>query len=205
MGNTKRFGYVRVSSKDQNEDRQMEAMKNAGVNERDIYVEKASGKDFKRQKYQALKNTLREGDTVYIKSLDRLGRNKDMILEEWKWFKDNNIDVVVLDMPILDTRKYREIEGIGTLVTDIVLNVLSWVAQDERERIKTRQAEGIAIAKAKGKHLGRPKKIIEKSEFEKVYTNWKKGDITAVQAMKELNLTKGTFYNRVKEFEARVK
>lgn len=196
----KEFGYVRVSSKDQNEARQLDSMFALGIDERDIHIDKQSGKDFNRPQYQALKLRLRKGDTLYIHSLDRLGRNKEMILNEWKDITQSiKAHIVVMDMPLLDTRKYND--SIGSFVADLVLQVLSWVAEEERTKIKTRQAEGIASAKAQGKHLGRPKTSIT-SEFEKAYEEWKAGDITAVEAMKKSNMTKATFYRKVKEYEA---
>lgn len=171
-----------------------------GVDERDIHIDKQSGKDFNRPQYQALKMRLRKGDTLYIHSLDRLGRNKEMILNEWKDITQNiKAHIVVIDMPLLDTRKYND--SIGSFVADLVLQVLSWVAEEERAKIKTRQAEGIALAKAQGKHLGRPKTSIT-PEFEHAYKHWKAGDITAVEAMKKSSMTKATFYRRVKEYEA---
>jgi DNA invertase Pin-like site-specific DNA recombinase len=196
----KEFGYVRVSSKDQNEVRQLDSMYALGIDERDIYIDKQRGKDFNRPQYQALKMRLRKGDTLYIHSLDRLGRNKEMILNEWKDITQNiQAHIVVIDMPLLNTRKYND--SIGTFVADLVLQVLSWVAEEERTKIKARQAEGIASAKAQGKNLGRPKTSIT-SEFEKAYKQWKAGDITAVEAMKKSNMTKATLYRKVKEYEA---
>lgn len=197
---TKEFGYVRVSSKDQNEARQLDSMYDFGIDERDIHIDKQSGKDFDRPQYQALKMRLRKGDTLYIHSLDRLGRNKEMILNEWKDITKNiHANIVVIDMPLLDTRKYND--SIGTFVADLVLQILSWVAEEERTKIKTRQAEGIASAKAQGKHLGRPKTSIT-PEFEQAYKEWRAGDITAVEAMNRSNMTKATFYRKVKEYEA---
>ncbi len=195
----KEFGYVRVSSKDQNETRQLDSMYALGIDERDIHIDKQSGKDFNRPQYQALKMRLRKGDTLYIHSLDRLGRNKEMILDEWKEITQNiEAHIVVIDMPLLDTRKYND--SIGSFVADLVLQVLSWVAEEERTKIKTRQAEGIASAKAQGKHLGRPKTSIT-LEFEQAYKEWKEGNITAVEAMKKSDMTKATFYRKVKEYE----
>lgn len=142
---------------------------------------------------------MRKGDTLYIHSLDRLGRNKEMILNEWKNITQNiEAHIVVIDMPLLDTRKYNDY--IGSFVADLVLQVLSWVAEEERTKIKTCQAEGIAAAKAQGKHLGRPKTTIT-TEFEQAYKRWKAREITAVEAMKRSNMTKATFYRKVKEYE----
>lgn len=146
-----------------------------------------------------MKLRLRKGDTLYIHSLDRLGRNKEMILNEWKDITQNiEAHIVVIDMPLLDTWKYND--SIGSFVADLVLQVLSWVAEEERTKIKTHQAEGIAAAKAQGKHLGRPKTTIT-TEFEQAYKQWKAGEITAVEAMKRSSMTKATFYRRVKEYE----
>lgn len=195
----KEFGYVRVSSKDQNEARQLDSMHALGIDERDIHIDKQSGRDFNRPQYQALKLRLRKGDTLYIHSLDRLGRNKEMILNEWREITQQiKAHIVVLDMPLLDTRKYND--SIGSFVADLVLQVLSWVAEEERSKIKARQAEGIASAKAQGKHLGRPKTPIT-PDFLKAYEEWKSGEITAVAAMKQSNMTKATFYRKVKEYE----
>ena len=196
----KEFGYVRVSSKDQNEARQINSMYALGIDERDIHIDMQSGKDFDRPQYQALKLRLRKGDILYIHSLDRLGRNKEMILNEWKEITKNiKAHIVVLDMPLLDTRKYND--SIGTFVADLVLQVLSWVAEEERTKIRTRQAEGIATAKEQGKHLGRPKTAIT-DEFVEAYKQWKAGEITAVEAMKKSDMTKATFYRKVKEYES---
>jgi DNA invertase Pin-like site-specific DNA recombinase len=196
---TKQFGYVRVSSKDQNEARQMESLRALSIDERDIYTDKQSGKDFERKAYQTLKNTLREGDTLFVHSLDRFGRNKEQILEEWKDITKNiGAHIVVLDMPLLDTRKYQD--SLGSFVTDLVLQILSWVAEEERTKIKTRQAEGIAAAKAAGKQLGRPKGDIT-PEFLEAYNAWKANEITAVEAMKRSNSSKTTFYRLVKRHE----
>ena len=190
------FAYVRVSAKDQNIDRQLEAIKELDIDERDVYIDKQSGKDFNRPEYQALKRSIRVGDILFIKSLDRFGRNKKEILKEWKWLIDNKIYVVVLDMPILDTRKYVELDGVGELVASLVLEILSWLAEEERKNIKSRQFEGISF--------GRPKIDID-SEFLKVYNKWKAGEITATEGIKTLNMTRSTFYRRVREHETNLK
>jgi len=202
--NTKKFGYIRVSSTDQNVDRQMESMLALGIPERDIFVDKQSGRNFDRPKYQALKTHLRHGDVLYIHSLDRFGRNKEQILNEWREITKNiGADIIVLDMPLLDTTQYKGMSGLETLITDIVLQLLSYFAEEERNKIKTRQAEGIAVAKKKGKHLGRPKSDLP-VDFMRVYTEWKEGNIpTAVEAMKKLNMPKSTFYKMVKLIEKR--
>jgi len=191
--NTKQFGYARVSTKDQNLDRQIKELLEQGINEREIYADKQSGKDFNRPKYQALKNVLREGDTLIIKSIDRLGRNYNEILNEWKEItKDIGANIKVLDMPLLDTTQNAETLT-GTFVADLVLQILSYVAQTERDFNKKRQSEGIAIAKEKGKHLGRPK-AQKPDNWNEVFAQWKQGDITAVKAMELTGTTKSTFY-----------
>lgn len=197
----RKFFYGRVNAKDQNPQRQIDAAKELGISEEYIFVDKASGKDFKRPEYQLLKRMFREGDVLYIKSLDRLGRNKQMILDEWQeLIKVKKIDIVVLDMPLLDTTKYKNMNGLETLITYLVLQLLSYMAEDERIRIKQRQEEGIRIALNKGVKFGR-RKIELPSEFEIVYKDWKKEKITAVQAMEMLNMKRNTFYRRVKEYE----
>ncbi|PFJ04696.1 recombinase family protein [Bacillus thuringiensis] len=199
--NTRKFGYIRVSSKDQNEDRQIEAMKKLITDERDIFVDKQSGRDFNREQYQLLKRMLRKNDILYIHSLDRFGRNKEAILQEWKDITQNiQAHIVVLDMPLLDTTQYKD--SLGTLITDLVLQILSWLAEEERTKIKTRQREGIDAAKKKGKHLGRPKTEITQ-EFIDVYNDWKHGKITALYAMKKCNMTSPTFYRVVKRYQER--
>lgn len=168
-----KYGYVRVSTKDQNENRQLEAMKQLEILKKNIYVEKISGKDFDRPIYQKLVKKLRPDDLLYIKSIDRLGRNYEEILEQWRILtKEKKVDIVVLDMPLLDTRRGKDL--IGTFLSDIVLQVLSFVAENERSNIKQRQAEGIAIAKARGVRFGRPPKPLP-SNFYKIYQKWKEG------------------------------
>ena len=166
-----KYGYVRVSTKDQNENRQLEAIKQLEISKKNIYVEKISGKDFNRPIYQKLVKKLRPNDLLYIKSIDRLGRNYEEILEQWRILtKEKKVDIVVLDMPLLDTRRGKDL--IGTFLSDIVLQVLSFVAENERSNIKQRQAEGIAVAKAKGVRFGRPPKPLP-SNFYKIYQKWK--------------------------------
>ncbi|MBD8068139.1 MULTISPECIES: recombinase family protein [Bacillaceae] len=195
----RRFGYIRVSSKDQNEGRQLEAMKEKGIDDRDIFMDKQSGRDFQREQYQLLKRILRKGDLLYIHSLDRFGRNKEEILQEWNDITKNiQADIVVLDMPLLDTTQFKD--SLGTFIADLVLQILSWMAEEERERIRKRQREGIDLALQQGIKFGRPKVRITE-EFEKVYQKWKAGEITAVKAMDELNVKKTTFYKLVKEYE----
>ena len=199
----RKFGYVRVSSKDQNEGRQIESMKEKGIDERDIFVDKQSGKDFKREQYQLLKRILRKGDVLYIHSLDRFGRNKEKILEEWNDIAKNiQADIVVLDMPLLDTTQYKD--SLGTFIADLVLQILSWMAEEERDRIRKRQREGIDLALKNGAAFGRPKATITE-EFEQVYDQWKSGEITAVRAMQEIGVKKTTFYKLVREYEGVLK
>jgi len=192
------FAYIRVSSKDQNTARQYEELKTLVADERDIYTDKASGKDFNRDSYKALKRQLREGDLLYVMSIDRLGRNYDEILDEWKDITKNiKAHVRVLDMPLLDTTRSGADDLTGTLIADIVLQVLSYVAQKERENIRQRQAQGIKAAKEKGVALGRPK-IQCPANWDEVYSDWVSGKITAVKAMEMLGLKKRTFYNMAK-------
>lgn len=161
-----KYGYVRVSTKDQNEDRQLEAMKQLEILEKNIYVEKISGKDFNRPVYQKLVKKLRADDLLYIKSIDRLGRNYEEILEQWRILtKEKKVDIIVLDMPLLDTRRGKDL--MGTFLSDIVLQVLSFVAENERSNIKQRQAEGIAVAKAKGVRFG-----VHRSHYQKIFIRY---------------------------------
>jgi DNA invertase Pin-like site-specific DNA recombinase len=199
MGEVKNFGYVRVSSKEQNEARQIEALKGLDIQERDLFVDKQSGKDFDRPRYQALKMVLRKGDILFIKELDRLGRNAEEIKREWKEIThDIGANIVILDMPILDTRQYKN--GLEKVITNIVLELLSYMAEREKEKINSRQAEGIATAKANGVKFGRPKLEISK-EFEVDYEEWKAGKTTAVEAMRRNGMKANTFYRRVNEYE----
>lgn len=199
----KRFGYVRVSSREQNEGRQLEALKAVGIEgEEFVFMDKQSGKDFDRPEYKLLKRAMRKGDILYIHSLDRLGRNKEGILEEWQYLtKKKGVDIVVLDMPLLDTTKYKD--SLGTFVSDLVLQILSWMAEEERTRIKKRQREGIDLALKNGVKLGRPKTNVINDEFIKAYDRWKAGEIKAVEAMKEASLSKTAFYKLVKTHEGR--
>jgi DNA invertase Pin-like site-specific DNA recombinase len=196
------FFYARVSSKDQSLERQITVAKEMGIEDGYIFIEKASGKDFKRPEYQLMKRMFREEDILYVKSLDRLGRNKQMILDEWReLIKIKKINIVVLDMPLLDTRKYKDMNGLENLISDLILQLLSYMAEDERKRIKVRQEEGIKIALNKGVKFGR-KKIIPSSNFKSVYEDWKLDKITAVKAMQLVNMKRNTFYRRVKEYES---
>lgn len=193
------FGYARVSSKDQNLDRQIEEFIKYGVEERDIIVDKQSGKDFNRNGYKTLKyNLLRNGDTLVIKELDRLGRNMEQIKVEWKELEDVGVNLVVIDNPILNTAGKTDLEK--KLISNIVFELLSYMSEKERLKIKQRQAEGIKIAKEKGKKFGRPK-VGYPDNWEEVYNRWLNKEITAVVAMYELNLKKNTFYKLVKQFQ----
>nr|WP_325211762.1 recombinase family protein [uncultured Oscillibacter sp.] len=191
------FGYARVSTREQKEDRQVAALRSFGVEENRIVVEKRSGKDFQRPLYQRLGSRLRPGDVLVVKSIDRLGRNYDEILSQWALLtRERRVAVVVLDMPLLDTREGRDLTG--TLVADIVLQLLSYVAQTEREFLRQRQAEGIAAAREKGVRFGRrPLPVPER--FDAVARRWRDGEISAVQAGKELGLSRHTFTRRTRE------
>lgn len=195
----RKFGYIRVSSKDQNEGRQLEAMKNVGINERDIYLDKQSGKNFERANYQLLKRIIRKGDVLCIHSLDRFGRNKEEILQEWNDLTKNiEADIIVLDMPLLDTTQYKD--SMGTFIADLVLQILSWMAEEERQRIRKRQREGIDLALQNGVQFGRPKVLIS-DEFREAYQRWKRKEITAVKAMQEAGVKKTSFYKLVTALE----
>jgi len=193
------YGYVRVSSRDQNEDRQLIALHEQGVLDNNIYMDKQSGKDFNRPQYKKLVRKLRKDDLVYIKSIDRLGRNYEEIQNQWRILtKEKGIDIVVLDMPLLDTRRGKDL--MGTFLSDIVLQVLSFVADNERTNIKQRQAEGIAAAKARGARFGRPPKPLPEN-FHTVYQQWKVGKITGLAAAAECEMPMSTFRYRAKVYE----
>ncbi|MGC6173213.1 recombinase family protein [Lacrimispora sp. 38-1] len=193
------YGYVRVSTLDQNVERQLIELIKWGVLEKNIYCDKLSGKDFNRPQYQKLKRKLKEGDVLVVKSLDRLGRNYEDIQQEWRDIvKITKADIVIIDMPILDTRTNKDL--IGTLISDIVLQLLSYVAQAERESIRQRQAEGIAIAKANGKHLGRyPSPLPD--EFFPVYEKWLNRDYSLRTASEILGITISQFRTMIKKHE----
>lgn len=185
------YGYARVSTKEQNEQRQIIALEEFGLNLRQIFIDKQSGKDFERTNYQRLTRRLKEGDTLVVKSIDRLGRNYNEILEQWRIItKEKGAAIVVLDMPLLDTRRNRDLTG--TLIADIVLQLLSYVAQTEREFIRQRQAEGIAAAKAQGVRFGRPP-LVQPKEFPAVHQAWLKKEISAREAARRLSVTHKTF------------
>lgn len=195
------IGYVRVSSKEQNIDRQMDEMKSLGIEEKNIYIDKESGKDFERIGYQYMKRRISKGDLIYIKSIDRLGRNYNEIIKEFKELTGEEIeaDIKVIDMPLLDTTMYKDL--LGNFISDLVLQVLSFAAHKERETIKKNQKEGIESARARGVHLGRPKQSIDEESFKEEYRKWKAGEQSAAQSMRNLNLKANTFYRRVKEYE----
>ncbi len=191
------YGYVRVSSTDQNEDRQLIAMSEKNIPQRNIYIDKQSGKDFERPQYKRLVKRLEPGDLLYILSIDRLGRNYEEIQRQWRVLtKDIGIDICVIDMPLLDTRNGKDL--MGTFIADLVLQILSFVAQSERENIKKRQAEGIAAAKAKGVKFGRPE-VPTPNDFDKYMSKWEKGQITTAEILKLTGLSKSTFYRKARE------
>lgn len=194
------YAYVRVSSTDQNEDRQMIAMEQAGVPEGNIYIDKQSGKDFNRPNYKRLLKKLHPGDTLFIKSIDRLGRNYEEILNQWRIItKEKLVDVVVIDMPLLDTRHEKNL--LGTFISDIVLQLLSYVSETERTNIKQRQAEGIAAARKRGVKFGRPIKEIPPN-FGELITQWEKKELTMQEIMKTCDMSESTFYRRMREYNA---
>ena len=197
MGNI--YGYVRVSSKDQNEGRQIIAMEEVNVPEENIYVDKQSGKDFNRPKYKALVRKLREDDLLYIKSIDRLGRNYDEILDQWRVLtKVKKVDIAVIDMPLLDTRKGKDL--MGTFIADLVLQLLSFISESERKNIKERQREGIEAAKIRGVKFGRPRKPLTEN-FDQLYNLWKTKEISAAEIARQCDITPATFYNRAKKMK----
>ena len=191
------YGYVRVSTREQNEQRQVVALKEYGIAEKRIYMDKQSGKDFERPNYKRLIRKIKNGDTLVIKSIDRLGRNYDEILEQWRIItKEKQAAIVVLDMPLLDTKQNRDLTG--TLIADIVLQLLSYVAQTEREFIRQRQAEGIAAAKARGVKFGR--QAMERPlEYETIKVKWQHKELSARAAAKQLGITHGTVLRWIRE------
>lgn len=194
------YGYVRVSSQTQNITRQMEELKNFELDRKHIFIDKQSGKDFERKNYQRMKKKLKKGDLLIVKSIDRLGRNYDMIINEWADItKVIEADIFVIDFPLLDTR----LDGtnlIGKFISDIVLQVLSFVAQNERENIRQRQAEGIKLAKERGVHMGRPKYILP-SNFKEIVDKYYNKEITNIEAIKILNMARGTFFKYAKLYK----
>lgn len=192
------FGYVRVSSTDQNEDRQLIALSEKNIPQRNIYIDKQSGKDFERPQYKRLVKRLKPGDLLYILSIDRLGRNYEEIQRQWRVLtKDIGIDICVIDMPLLDTRNGKDL--MGTFIADLVLQILSFVAQSERENIKKRQAEGIAAAKAKGVKFGRPE-ISVPDDFPRLIQEWEKNKLSYSELLERCNMSEATFYRRLREY-----
>ncbi len=193
------YGYVRVSTREQNEGRQLLALRKAGVAPRNIYIDKQSGKDFDRPQYQKLLRRLKKDDLLYIKSIDRLGRNYGEILRHWQLLtKEKGADIVVLDMPLLDTRRGKDL--MGTFLSDIVLQVLSFVAENERDSIRQRQAEGIAAARARGVQLGRPPRPLPEN-YPSVYRRWHAGEISGAEAARECGMPLATFRYRAKKYK----
>ena len=198
----KEYGYIRVSSREQNEDRQLIALWEVSVPEQNIFMDKQSGKDFDRPQYKKLIRRLKPDDLLYVKSIDRLGRNYKEIQDQWRVLtKEKGVDIVVLDMPILDTRRGKDL--MGTFLSDIVLQVLSFVAESERSSIRQRQAEGIAAAKAKGVRFGRPAKPLPEN-YLSVYRRWKAGAITGTAAAAECGMPLSTFRYQAKIYEKRL-
>ena len=197
MGNV--YGYVRVSSKDQNEDRQVITMREMQVPEENIFIDKQSGKDFNRPQYKRMLRRVKPDDLIYIKSIDRLGRNYAEILDQWKVItKDKRVDLYVMDMPLLDTRREKNL--LGTFISDLVLALLSYVAENERTNIRQRQAEGIAAAKARGVHFGRRPNPLPENFYE-VYQQWKMKRIPVSEAAKQCGMPQTTFFDRAKAYE----
>ena len=193
------YGYIRVSSTDQNEDRQLIAMQNLEIPDGQIYMDKLSGKDFNRPQYKALTRKLKSGDLLYVLSIDRLGRNYEEIQNQWRIVtKEKGVDIVVIDMPLLDTRREKNL--LGTFIADLVLQVLSFVAQSERENIKKRQAEGLAAAKAKGIHMGRPVKKMPEN-FGALVRQWERKQIPLLKILEQCGgICEATFYQKLAEY-----
>ncbi len=199
--NNKIYGYVRVSSTDQNEERQMVALAEAGVLEKNIFMDKQSGKSFDRPQYKKLLKKLKVGNLLYVLSIDRLGRNYEEIQKQWRIItKEIGADICVLDMLLLDTRQGKDL--MGTFIADLVLQILSFVAQSERENIKKRQEQGIAAAKAKGVHFGRPE-IPVPDNFGKLVKDWEKKRTSFEETLKLCNMSRATFYRKLREYRTR--
>lgn len=194
------YGYVRVSSREQNEDRQLDALREMEIAKRNIFIDKQSGKDFERPQYKRLVRKVKREDLIYIKSIDRLGRNYSEIQEQWRFLtKEKGADIVVMDMPLLDTRRGKDL--MGTFLSDIVLQVLSFAAENERTNIRQRQAEGIAAAKARGVRFGRPQ-INMPEYFGKTVRSWERKEITVEEAVRRCGVSESTFYRRLREYRA---
>lgn len=198
MEKWREYGYIRVSSTEQNEDRQLIALQKLGILQKNIYVDKQSGKDFNRPEYQKMIAKLRRGDTLYILSIDRLGRNYEEIQNQWRYLtKELGIDISVLDMPLLDTRNGKDL--MGTFIADLVLQILSFVAQSERENIKERQRQGIEAAKERGVRFGRPRLAVP-SDFEEVVGDWEQKKINIAEATRRCKMSSATFYRRLRKY-----
>lgn len=192
------YGYIRVSSADQNEDRQLTALREKEIAEKNIYIDKQSGKDFNRPEYKKLTKKLRPSDLLYILSIDRLGRNYEEIQNQWRILtKEIGVDICVIDMPLLDTRNGKDL--MGTFIADLVLQILSFVAQSERENIRERQAQGIAAAKQKGVRFGRPEVAVP-DNFAKIVQSWEKNQISTKELLKQCRMSETTFYRRLREY-----
>ena len=194
----KKYSYVRVSSVDQNEDRQMMSLTGYNIPPAHIYIDKQSGKDFDRPSYKALMKILQPGDLLYIKSIDRLGRNYDEIQDQWRILtKERSVDIFVIDMPLLDTRNGRDL--LGTFIADLVLQILSFIAHNERDCIRARQAEGIAAARIRGVRFGRPV-IKPPRNFARLVNKWERGEISLSKLLHKTGLKEATFYRRLREY-----
>ena len=193
------YAYVRVSTRDQNEDRQVIAMREHGIPKKNIFIEKWSGKDFNRPKYRKLVRRMKKDDILYVKSIDRLGRNYNEVIEQWRMLvKEKGVDIVVLDMPLLDTRRGKDL--LGTFISDIVLQLLSFVAENERINIKIRQAEGIAAARARGVRFGRPCQPLPEN-FHEIMVRWRRHEFTVDEACALCNMKRSTFVSKVLKYE----
>ena len=193
----KTYAYIRVSSMDQNESRQLKAIQELQIPQRNIYLDKQSGKDFQRENYKRLLKALRKGDLLYILSIDRLGRNYKEIQKQWRYLtSDLGIDICVIDMPLLDTRRYKDL--LGTFIADIVLQILSFVAESERDNIRKRQAQGISAAKANGIRFGRPESKIP-DNFTLLVKRWRNRRLSLEELLKTCQISKSTFYRRLRE------
>lgn len=191
------YGYIRVSSRDQNESRQILALSQFPIPEKNIYIDKKSGKDFNRPAYRRLLKRLKPGDLLYVKSIDRLGRNYTEIIEQWRIItREKNADIKIIDMPLLDTTYGKDL--LGTFISDLVLSVLSYAAELERDHIRSRQAEGIAAAKARGVRFGRPVKNLP-DNFDELYAAWRRGEISSADLEKECDMALGVIYRKIRE------
>ena len=203
MERTTVYGYVRISGTDQNEDRQMEAMRKKGVEESHIYVDKQSGRDFNRPGYLKMMGCLKEGDLLYVLSIDRLGRNYREVQEQWRVLtKEMGVDICVIDMPLLDTRNGKDL--MGTFIADLVLQILSFVAESERDNIRKRQEQGIAVAKAKGVKFGRPRVQVPR-EFPEIVDECERKEISFGEVLKRCGMSQATFYRKLKGYRLEIK